>query len=83
MCNCSACGIDVKEAKKLIAIDAVKDFFICDKCVLFCVDILNTQEGIETTTITLTEYQRLLAVEREIELTHKKIQELKNIVLSI
>ena len=43
----------------------------------FCVDILNTQEGIETTTITLTEYQRLLAVEREIEPTHKKIQELK------
>jgi ATP-dependent protease Clp ATPase subunit len=83
MCNCSACGIDVKEAKKLIAIDAVKDFFICDKCVLFCVDILNTQEGIETTTITLTEYQRLLAVEREIQPTRKKIQELKNIVLSI
>ena len=82
MCNCSSCGIDVKEAKKLIAIDAVKDFFICDKCVLFCVDILNTQEGIETTTITLAEYQRLLAVEREIEPTHKKIQELKNIILN-
>lgn len=40
-------------------------------------------EGIETTTITLTEYQRLLAVEREIQPTRKKIQELKNIVLSI
>jgi|DEB19_MinimDraft_2_1074335.scaffolds.fasta_scaffold124688_2 ATP-dependent protease Clp ATPase subunit len=82
MCNCSACGMEAKEAKKLIAINAVKDFFICDKCILFCVDILNTQEGIETTTITLVEYQRLLAVEREIEPTLKRIKELKNIILS-
>ena len=82
MCNCSACGMEAKEAKKLIAINAVKDLFICDKCILFCVDILNTQEGIETTTITLVEYQRLLAVEREIEPTLKRIKELKNIILS-
>lgn len=82
MCNCSACGMEAKEAKKLIAINAVKDFFICDKCILFCVDILNTQEGIETTTITLVEYQRLLAVEREIEPTLKRIKELKNIIFS-
>ena len=82
MCNCSSCGIDVKEARKIIAINT-KDFFICDKCVLFCIDILNTQEGIETTTITLAEYQRLLAIEREIEPTRKKIQELKKIILSL
>ena len=45
MCNCSACGIDVKRSKKLIAIDAVKGIFSFVINVLFCVDIfLNTQE---------------------------------------
>lgn len=67
----------------MISINANNGFFICDKCVLACLDIINTQEGIETTTITLEEYQRLLAVERETEPTRKKLQELKNIVLSV
>ena len=83
MCNCSACGISVKETKKMISINADNGFFICYKCVLACLDIINTQEGIETTTIMLEEYQRLLAVEKEVEPTRIKIQKLKKIVLSI
>jgi ATP-dependent protease Clp ATPase subunit len=83
MCNCSACGISAKETQKMISINANNGFFICDKCVLSCLDIINTQEGIEIATITLKEHQRLLGIEREAEPTRKKLQELKNIVLSM
>ena len=61
----------------MISINASNGFFICDKCVLSCLDIINTQEGIETTTITLEEYQRLLAVERDLTALGKENYDLQ------
>ena len=53
-------------------------FFICING-SFCVDIFEYTKRIETTTITLTEYQRLLAVEREDWTYTKKDTELKTL----